>query len=189
MGSNQQRGAVHPAGLSHLFLQRFLPGGGHLRRWRALTGASFQQVNPGWARTLFVLKVEQYILVEGEELLMPSAVLSRLLAQEAALGPLFTRDQRQEQRVPFVVTDALLHCVEVFGRKWSNRGGEVSPQAHGRQWMRSNFSTERRAVQPLRRARKSCPAEGSASAGELIAKGSDSDTRYHKPMLTKERTP
>lgn len=109
---------------SHLFLQRFLPGGGHLRRRRALTGASFQQVNPGWARALLVLKVEQHILVKGEELLMPSAVLRRLLAQEAAPGPLFTRDHRQEQRVPFIVTDALLHSAVGFERKWANLVGD-----------------------------------------------------------------
>lgn len=94
---------------SHLFLQRFLPSGGHLGRRRALAGASFQQVNPGWSRALFVLKVEQHILIQGEELLVPPAVLRRLLAQVAALSPLFTRDHRQKQRVPFVVTDALLH--------------------------------------------------------------------------------
>lgn len=175
---------------SHLFLQRFLPGGGHLRRWHALTGASFQQVNPGWARALLVLKVEQHILVKREELLVPSAVLRRLLAQEAAPGALFTRDHRQEQRVPFVVTDALLHFAVGFERKWANLVGDgVSPRAHGRQWLRSNFSTGRRAVQPLRGARKSCPADGSASAEELMAKGSDFDARYHKPMLTNERTP
>lgn len=102
---------------SHLFLQRFFPRGGHLGRRHALAGASFQQVNPGRSRALLVFEVEQYILVEGEELLVPAAVLRRFLAQVAALGPLFTRDRRQKQRVPFVVTDALLHCVVRFGRK------------------------------------------------------------------------
>lgn len=190
MNSGVQIQSPRRAESSHLFLQRFLPGGGHLRRWHALTGASFQQVNPGWARALLVLKVEQHILVKREELLVPSAVLRRLLAQEAAPGALFTRDHRQEQRVPFVVTDALLHFAVGSERKWANLVGDaVSPRAHGRQWLRSNFSTGRRAVQPLRGARKSCPADGSASAEELIAKGSDFDARYHKPMLPNERTP
>lgn len=74
-----------------------------------------------------------------------------------------------------------------------SRGGwgwGVSLQAHGRQLIRSNFflPTERRAVQPLQGARKSCPADGSASARQLIAKGSGSNTRYHEAMLIKERT-
>lgn len=130
-----------PPQSSHLFLQRFLPGGGHLRRWHALTGASFQQVNPGWARALLVLKVEEHILVKREELLVPAAVLRRLLAQEAAPGALFTRDHRQEQRVPFVVTDALLHFAVGSERKWANLvggwgGRGFSPRAHGGRWLR-----------------------------------------------------
>lgn len=95
--------------IPHLFLQRFLSGRGYFWRRRALAGASFQQVNPSWSRALLVLEVEQYILIEGEELLRPPAVLRRLLAQVAALGALFTRHHRQEQCVPFVVADALLH--------------------------------------------------------------------------------
>lgn len=76
----------------HLFLQRFFPCCGYLGRRRALAGASFQQVNPGWSRALLVFEVEQNILVEGEELLVPSAVLRCLFAQVAALSSLFTRD-------------------------------------------------------------------------------------------------
>lgn len=115
---------------SHLFLQRFLPRGGHLGRRHALAGASFQQVNPCRSRALLVFEVEQYVLIEGEELLVPSAVLRRLLTQVAALGPLFTRDRRQKQRVSFVVADALLHFVARIGREKKVGQPEVSPQAH-----------------------------------------------------------
>lgn len=115
---------------SHLFLQRFFPRGGHLGRRHALAGASFQQVNPGRSRALLVFEVEQYILVEGEELLVPSAVLRRFLAQVAALGPLFTRDRRQKQRVPFVVADALLHFVVRFGGEKKVGQLDFTPRAH-----------------------------------------------------------
>lgn len=47
--------------------------------------------------------------MEGEVLLGPAAVLRGLLAQEAALCALFTRDPRQVQRVALVVAHALLH--------------------------------------------------------------------------------
>lgn len=104
--------------ISHLFLQRFLPSGGDLGCRRALTGASFQQVNPGWSRALLIFKVEQHILVKSEELLVPPAVLRRLLTQIAALSSLFTRDHREKQRVPFVVADALLHFIVGMGRKF-----------------------------------------------------------------------
>lgn len=134
---NSQQGLVDwrpPA--SHLFLQRFLPSGGHLGRRCALTGASFQQVNPGRSHALLVLEVEQHILVKGEELLVPSAVLRRLLTQVAAFSPFFTRDHRQKQRVPFVVADALLHFVVRVGREKKVEQSEISPQAHGRRWLR-----------------------------------------------------
>lgn len=127
---------------SHLFLQRFLPSGGHLWRRRALAGASLQQVNPGRPRALLVLEVEQDILVQGEELLVPTAVLRRLLAQVSALSPLFTRDQRQKQRVPFVVADALLHFLFFFffisrtvleerRREWNSRSFHREPMVFG----------------------------------------------------------
>lgn len=180
------RSRAPPPQSSHLFLQRFLPGGGHLRRWHALTGASFQQVNPGWARALLVLKVEEHILVKREELLVPAAVLRRLLAQEAAPGALFTRDHRQEQRVPFVVTDALLHFAVGSERKWANLvGGGTGVFTTRTWWPVAAFQTF-----PPGDARKSCPADGSASAEELMAKGSDFHARYHKEtMLTNEHTP
>ena len=163
---------------SHLFLQRFLPSGGHLWRRRALAGASLQQVNPGRPRALLVLKVEQDILVQGEELLVPPAVLRRLLAQVSALSPLFTRDQRQKQRVPFVVADALLHFFFIFFFYLVCRfllekrmeQSEFSPRAHGLRGLLVNFPTGRRATQRRRGARKSCPADWSASAEELIVK-------------------
>lgn len=150
---------------SHLFLQRFLPSGGHLGRRRALTGASFQQVDPGWSRALLVLEIEQHILVKGKELLVPPAVLRRLLRQVSTLRPLFTRDDRQKQRVPFVVAHALLHFLTRFRRSRKVGEPELSSQAHGRVEL---FPTERRAAQRLRGARKSCRAAGCASAEELI---------------------
>lgn len=121
---------------SHLFLQRLFPGCGQLGRRRALAGASFQQVNPSRSRALLVLEVEQYILVEGEELLVPPAVLRRLLAQVAALGALFTRDGRQKQRVPLVVADTLLHLSVLFffgslrGEEKKVGQPELSARAH-----------------------------------------------------------
>lgn len=51
---------------------------------------------------------------------------------------------------------------------------ELSPRAHVRQGLRVNFPAERRAAQRRRGARKSCSADGSDSADELIVKMSES---------------
>lgn len=64
----------------YLFLKGFLPRGGHFGCGCALAGAAFQQVNPGGACALFVVEVEEDILVKSEELVMPAAVLGGLLA-------------------------------------------------------------------------------------------------------------
>lgn len=132
---------------SDLFLQRVPHHVGHLGRRCALAGTSFQQVNPGWPCALLVLEIEEYILVEGEELFVPSAVLGRLLAQIAALGSFFTRDRRQKQRVALVVADALLHFVEALGAETNveqseNRFDHREPMPL---LCRGNFTTERRA--------------------------------------------
>ena len=98
----------------HLFIKGLLRCCGHLRGWRALAGAPLQQVNPGGARALLVLKVKQHILVKREKLVVPAAVLRGLLAQVAALGSLLARQQRQKQRVSFVVPDTFLHFCSSF---------------------------------------------------------------------------
>lgn len=56
---------------------------------------------------------------------MPAAVLCRLLAQVAALGPVFPRDHRQKERVALVVADALLHLVERFEGGEEEEGEEA----------------------------------------------------------------
>lgn len=71
---------------------------------------------------------------------MPSAVLCRLFAQEAALGSLFTRDCGQKQRVPFVVADAFLHFdgeMRITGR------AGVSQEIHARWRLSVNFPTKK----------------------------------------------
>lgn len=98
------------SGTHLLSLRRLLAdGAGHLGRGCPLARASLQQVDPGGPRALVVLEVEEHVLVEREELLGPAAVLRGLLAEEAALGSLFTRRHRQIQSVALVVAHALLH--------------------------------------------------------------------------------
>lgn len=111
MGSSS---SAQQNGTHLLFLRGLLTDGGDLGRRCPLARASLQQVNPGGPRALVVLEVEEHVLVEGEVLLGPAAVLRGLLAQEAALRALFTRDHRQIQSVALIVPHALLHFTLVF---------------------------------------------------------------------------
>lgn len=92
-----------------LFLRGILADGGHFGRRCPLARASLQQVYARGPRALVVLEVEEHVLVEGEVLLGPAAVLRGLLAQVAALGPLFARNHGQIERVALIVPHALLH--------------------------------------------------------------------------------
>lgn len=100
---------VHQNRTHLLFLHWFLANGGDLGRRCSLARASLQQVNPRGPRALVVLKVEEHVLVESEVLLGPAAVLRGLLAQEAALRALFTRNHRQIQSMALIVPYTFLH--------------------------------------------------------------------------------
>ena len=159
--------------LPHLFIQGLLPRRGHLRGWRALAGAPLQQVNPRGARALLVLKVEQHILVKREKLVVPAAVLRGLLAQVAALGSLLARQQRQKQRVSFVVPDTFLHFL--FVPSFLPGGFTQKKHGAGSLYAKLMFAPSRVNF-PLRFSsrgqRKSWSACGRASAGKLILTGS-----------------
>lgn len=71
-----------------------------------------------------------------------------------------------------------------FGReKKRMERSEFSPRAHGLRGLLVNFPTGRSAAQRRRGTRKSCPADGSASAEELIVKMPECHKRYNKSML------
>ena len=93
--------------------------------------------------------------------------------------PLYARPPTETTRVPRCSGRSSACLSFGFGREKENRtvGAFTAGPWSPRRGLRVNFPTERRAAAQRRRgARKSCPADGSVAAEELIVKMSESHT-------------